>query len=97
MINAVAGVFGAHSNGDSGKVVPYFLSHSNMMMACDLSRYVFSELPWILLVYFKYSISIMVCVSSCELSSTLLVVLPISPRLVVSPSPPSRIKRLRAL
>ncbi|KAG8099363.1 hypothetical protein GUJ93_ZPchr0013g34736 [Zizania palustris] len=44
-----------------GEAVAYFLSHSGALVACDLARRVFSELPWILPVYFDYSIDVVAC------------------------------------
>uniref|UniRef100_A0A0A9GHX7 F-box domain-containing protein n=1 Tax=Arundo donax TaxID=35708 RepID=A0A0A9GHX7_ARUDO len=44
-----------------GEPVAYFLSHSGTVVACDLARRAFSELPRILPVYHEYSIDVVAC------------------------------------
>lgn len=46
---------------DGGEAVAYFLSHSGAVVACDLARRVFSELPRILPVHSEYSIDVVAC------------------------------------
>ncbi|KAF7014808.1 hypothetical protein CFC21_028752 [Triticum aestivum] len=46
---------------DGGEAVAYFLSHSGAVVACDLARRVFTELPRILPVHFEYSIDVVAC------------------------------------
>uniref|UniRef100_A0A0E0QBA7 F-box domain-containing protein n=1 Tax=Oryza rufipogon TaxID=4529 RepID=A0A0E0QBA7_ORYRU len=47
--------------GDGGEAVAYFLSNSGAVVACELSRRAFAELPRILPVYFEYSIDVVAC------------------------------------
>ncbi|KAL6855900.1 hypothetical protein ACP4OV_018702 [Aristida adscensionis] len=47
--------------GGGEDAVVYFLSHSGTVVACDLARRAFAELPRILPVYHEYSIDVVAC------------------------------------
>ncbi|TVU37909.1 hypothetical protein EJB05_11252, partial [Eragrostis curvula] len=60
---------------DNNDAVAYFLSHTGTVVACDLARRSFAELPRILPVHHEYSIDVVACDGVGAGASTYVVVL----------------------